>query len=153
MLGRSAAGDFALCHFGPSAIRVAASTWRSADTLSEARSGATIYDGVPPPLHEWRFRFEVRMSATTPENITMLTARTMEALKGDALAAAMEIGHSRLMKTGGLELLVEMIQHRNFPAQTAEARELLKPGIRAGSMFGRIPREPTTTSYISRRRG
>ena len=42
-------------------------------------------------------------------------------------------------------------QERLFPQRTAEARELLKQGMRVGGPMSRVPGEPMT-SYISRRR-
>ena len=43
------------------------------------------------------------------------------------------------------------MQERLFPQRTAEARELLKQGMRIGGPMSRVPGEPMT-SYISRRR-
>ena len=43
------------------------------------------------------------------------------------------------------------VQERLFPQRTAEARELLKQGMRIGGPMSRVPGEPMT-SYISRRR-
>ena len=51
----------------------------------------------------------------------------------------------------GLDLLVRKVQERLFPQRTAEARELLKQGMRIGGPMSRVPGEPMT-SYISRRR-
>ena len=43
------------------------------------------------------------------------------------------------MKADGLDLLVQMVQARIFPQRTAEARELLKQGMRVGGPMSRIP--------------
>ena len=63
----------------------------------------------------------------------------------------MEIGLAKLMEANGLDLLVQKVQERLFPQRTAEARELLKQGMRIGGPMSRVPGEPMT-SYISRRR-
>ena len=63
----------------------------------------------------------------------------------------MEIGLAKLMGANGLDLLVQKVQERLFPQRTAEARELLKQGMRIGGPTSRVPGEPMT-SYISRRR-
>ena len=63
----------------------------------------------------------------------------------------MEIGLAKLMEANGLDLLVEKVQERLFPQRTAEARELLKEGMRFGESMSRVPGEPMK-NYISRRR-
>ena len=57
----------------------------------------------------------------------------------------------KLMKAEGLDLLLQMVQARLFPQRTAEARELLKQGMRVGGPMSRLPGEPMT-SHISRHR-
>ena len=79
-----------------------------------------------------------------------LTAKVVDALRGEALSCAMEIGLDKLMKADGLDLLVQRVQARIFPQRTAEARELLKQGMRVGGPKSRILGEPMT-SYILRR--
>ena len=63
----------------------------------------------------------------------------------------MEIGFAKLMEANGIDLLVQKVQERLFPQRTAEARELLKQGMRIGGPMSRVPGE-RMTSYISRRR-
>ena len=55
------------------------------------------------------------------------------------------------MEANGLDLLVQKVQERLFPQRTAEARELLKQGMRIGGPMSRVPVEPMT-SYFARRR-
>ena len=61
-----------------------------------------------------------------------------------------KIGLAKLMEANGLDLLVQKVQERLFPQRPAEARELLKQGMRIGGPMSRVPGEPMT-SYISRR--
>ena len=85
------------------------------------------------------------------EELPALTAKVVDALRGEALSCAMEIGLAKLMESNGLDLLVQRVQERRFPQRTAEARELLKQGMRIGGPMSRVLGEPMT-SYISRRR-
>ena len=62
----------------------------------------------------------------------------------------MEIGLAKLMENG-LDLLVQKVQERLFPQRIADARELLKQGMRIGGPMSRVPGEPMT-SCISRPR-
>ena len=55
------------------------------------------------------------------------------------------------MEANGLDLFVQKVEERLFPQRTAEARKLLKQGMRIGGPMSRVLGEPMT-SYISRRR-
>ena len=50
----------------------------------------------------------------------------------------MKIGLDKLMKAEGLDLLVQKVQERLFPQRKAEARELLKQGMRVGGPMSRV---------------
>ena len=63
------------------------------------------------------------------EELPALTAKVVDALRGEALSCAMEIGLAKLMEANGLDLLVQKVKERLFPQRTAEARELLKQGM------------------------
>ena len=106
---------------------------------------------MPPPFHEWQFRLQIKKSLCKAEELSALTAKVVDALRGEALSCAMEIGLAKLVEANGLDLLVQKVQERLFPQRTAEARELLKQGMRIGGPVSRVPGEPMT-SYISRRR-
>ena len=85
------------------------------------------------------------------EELLALTAKVVDALRGEALSCAMENGLAKLMEANGLDFLVQTVQERLFPQRKAEARELLKQGISIGGPMSRVSGEPMT-SYISRRR-
>ena len=85
------------------------------------------------------------------EELPALTAKVVDASRGQALSCAMEIGLVKLMEANGLDLLVQKVQEQLFPQRTAEARELLNQGMRIGGPMSRVQGEPMT-SYISRRR-
>ena len=124
---------------------------RNAQGYEESRQGMTVFAGDAASFHEWQFRLQIKKSLCTAEELPVLTAKVIDALRGEALSCAMEIGLAKLMEANGLDLLVQKVQERLFPQQTAEARELLKQGMRIGGPMSRVPGEPMT-SYISRRR-
>ena len=124
---------------------------RNAQDYEESRTGMTVFAGDTASFHEWQFRLQIKMSLCKAEGLPALTAKVVDALRGEALSCAMEIGLAKLMEANGLDLLVQKVQERLFPQRTAEARELLKQGMRIGGPMSRVPGEPMT-SYISRRR-
>ena len=111
----------------------------------------TVFAGDAASFHEWQFRLQIKKSFCTAEELPALTANVVDALRGEALSCAMEIGLAKLMKAKGLDLLVQKVQERLFPQRTAEARELLKQVMRIGGPMSRVPGEPMK-SYISLRR-
>ena len=124
---------------------------RNAQDYEESRQGMTVVAGDAASCHEWQFRLQIKKSLCTGEKLPALTAKVVEASRGEALSCAMEIGLAKLMEANGLDLLVQKVQERLYPQRTAEARELLKHGMRIGGPMNRVPGEPMT-SYISRRR-
>ena len=124
---------------------------RNAEDYEESRQGMTVFAGDAASFHEWQFRLQIKKSLCTAEELPALTAKVVDALRGEALSCAMEIELAKLMEANGLDLLVQKVQERLFPQRTAEARELLKQGMRIGGPMSRVPGEPMT-SYISRRR-
>ena len=124
---------------------------RNAQDNEESRQGMTVFAGDAASFHEWEFRLQIRKSLCKAEELPALTAKVVDALRGEALSCAMEIGLAKLMEANGIDLLVQKVQERLFPQRTAEARELLKQGMRIGGPMSRVPGEPMT-SYISRRR-
>ena len=119
---------------------------RYAQDYEESRQGLTVFAGDAITFHEWQFRLQIKKSLCTAEELPALTAKVVDALRGEALSCAMEIGLAKLMESNGLDFLVQKVQER-----LTEARELLKQGMRIGAPMSRVPGEPMT-SYISRRR-
>ena len=124
---------------------------RNAQDYEESRQGMTVFAGDAASFQKWQFRLQIKKSLCTAEELPALTAKVVDALRGEALSCAMEIGLAKLMEANGLDLLVQKVQEWLFPQRTAEARELLKQGMRVGGPMSRVPGEPMT-SYISRRR-
>ena len=124
---------------------------RNEQDYEETRQGMTVFAGDAASFHEWQFRLQIKKSLCKAEELPVLTAKVVDVLRGEALSCAMEIGLAKLMEANGLDHLVQKVQERLFPQRTAEARELLKQGMRIGGPMSRVPGEPMT-SYISRRR-
>ena len=124
---------------------------RNAQDYEGSRQGMTVFAGDAASFHEWQFRLQIKKSLCTADELPALTAKVVDALRGEALSWGMEIGLAKLMEANGLDLLVQKVQERLFPQRTAEARELLKQGMRIRGPMSRVPGEPMT-SYISRRR-
>ena len=49
----------------------------------------------------------------------------------------------------GLDLLVQKVQARLFPQRTAEARELLKQGMRLGGPMSRVPKRTDDELHLA----
>ncbi len=64
------------------------------------------FGGASSSFHEWRLRLLIKIKTTKSEDRPALTAKDFDALRGDALACAKEIGISKLMDPDGLELLI-----------------------------------------------
>ena len=106
---------------------------------------------MPHRFTSGKFRLQIKKSSCKADELPALTAKVVDALRGEALSCAMEIGLDKLIKAEGLDLLVQKVQARLFSQQTPEARALLKQGMCVGGAMSRVPGEPMT-SYISRRR-
>ena len=61
----------------------------------------------------------------------------------------MEIGLAKLMEADGLDLLEQKVQERLFPQRTAEARELLKQGMRVGRPMSRVLRRSNDELHLA----
>ena len=105
---------------------------RNAQDYGESRQGMTVFAGDAASFHEWQFRLQIKNSLCTAEELPALTTKVVDALRGEALLCAMEIGLAKLMEANGLDFLVQKVQERLFPQRTAEARVLLKQGMRIG---------------------
>ena len=99
----------------------------------------TVFAGDAASFHAWQFRLQIKKSLCKAEELPALTAKVADASRGETLSCAMEIGLAKLMEANGLDLLVQKVQERLFPQRTAEARELLKQGMRVGGPMSRVP--------------
>ena len=88
----------------------------NAQDYEESRQGMTVFAGVPPRFTSDNFVFRSRKSLCTAEELPALTAKVVDALRGEALSCAMEIGLAKLMEANGLDLLVQKVQGTAFSA-------------------------------------
>ena len=70
---------------------------RNAQDYEESRQGMTVFAGDAASFHEWQFRLQIKKSLCTAEELPALTAKVVDALRGEALSCAMEIGLAKLM--------------------------------------------------------
>ena len=87
---------------------------RNAQDYEETRQGMTVFAGDAASFHEWQFRLQIKKSSYKAEDLPALTAKVVDALRGEALSCAMEIGLDKLMKAEDLDLLVQRVQARMF---------------------------------------
>ena len=78
---------------------------RNAQDYKESRQGMTFFAGDAASFHEWQFRLQINKLLCTAEELPALTAKVVDALCGEALSCAMEIGLAKLMESNGLDLL------------------------------------------------
>ena len=64
---------------------------RNAQDYEESRQGMTVFAGDAASFHEWQFRLQIKKSLGTAEELPALTAKVVDALRGEALSCAMEI--------------------------------------------------------------
>ena len=98
----------------------------------------------------WRCRLVSRVAISSSDQEIVMQGRRASCT--EALSCVMEIGLAKLMEANGLDHLVQKVQERLFPQKTAEARELLKQGMRIGGPMSRVPGEPMTRNISRRRR-
>ena len=118
---------------------------RNAQDYEETRQGMTVFAGDAASFHEWQFRLQIKKSLCKAEELPALTAKVVDALRGEA----MEIGLLKLMEADGLDLLVQKVQERLFPQRKAEARELLKQGMRIGGLMPSFERTNDELHFAS----
>ncbi len=92
------------------------------------KHGQYLFDGDAASFHEWQFRVQMKMSATEKKDRPGLSAKIVDGLRGDAFSIAMDIGSTKILNDGGIDILIATSQERIFPMQEQEARELFRQG-------------------------
>ena len=87
---------------------------RNAQDYEESRQGMTVFAGDAASFHEWQCRLQIKKSLCTAEELPVLTAKGIDALRGEALSCAMEIGLAKLMEANGLDILVQKCRNGFF---------------------------------------
>ena len=69
--------------------------WRLHHCVSSAmrrtRQGRTVFAGDAASFHEWQFRLQIKKSLCKAEELQALTAKVVDASRGEASSCAMEI--------------------------------------------------------------
>ena len=99
--------------------------------VDETKAGVTVYDGRPTTFHQWEFKTMLRARMVQAEDEKPVKAANMviDALRGDALQVAMDMGHEKLTRPDGLVQLVAQVRKLVFPTKKLEAKELYAQGI------------------------
>ena len=63
---------------------------------TEVSTGAYIYDGDAASVHEWEFRTRRRIAGKTGDQYIEALSKVCDGLRGDAFAAAQEVGLDNL---------------------------------------------------------
>ena len=89
------------------AMAIASLRYDASAEVNESRSGVFIYDGSAAKYHEWSFRTGMRMSSQKEEDVPNTIPMIIDALRGDAVQIAMDIGADELLNKGGFNKLDE----------------------------------------------
>ena len=119
--------------------------------LDETKQGIPMYDGSAAMFHQWEFRTSLRAKGIEDGQEAREASKIVEALRGDALQCAMDVGLDKLTAKDGLKTLIDAMRVMVFPTKRQEAKELYAQGHRVGGQLSRQPGE-RMLSYISRRR-
>ena len=123
-------------------MAVASLTYDASLAVEETKSGFFVYDGAPS-----------RFQSSKEEDKYRALSSIVEALRGEAVLVAMDVGMDKLMneKLTGFDELVKAMTARVFPQAQAEAKELYQVGHKHRGPMSRQAAEPMI-SYVSRRR-
>ena len=80
---------------------------RNAQDYEETRQGMTVFAGDAASFHEWQFRLQIKKSLCKAEELPVLTAKVI-----DALRIVMCHGN----RTRKIDLLVQKVQEQLFSA-------------------------------------
>ena len=118
----------------------------------EIKFGYVVYDGSPVDYHHWRYRTQLKVDASSKDDMKKTILNIVESLRGQALQQAEDIGNANLLKEdgSGVKTLLENMKNFVFPLQEQESKELYAAGHKIGGILARQDHEPMT-SYIQRR--
>jgi len=118
----------------------------------ETRFGYVIYDGSARDYPYWRFRTELKLSCVPkekPEEYAKCARDIIEALRGDPLQTAIDMGISTLtsQEFDGITTFMDKVLNDVFPLKDEEAKALYQEGHKIGGLLSRQPSE-NMTCYI-----
>ena len=108
-------------------------------TVKSRDKELTVFAGDAASFHEWQFRLQIKKSFMQGRRASCTDGRKSLMLYAVKLChVPWRLDLAKLMEANGLDLLVQKVQERLFPQRTAEARELLKQGMRIGGPMSRV---------------
>ena len=136
----------------------------------ETKAGFVVWNGNAADYPYWKFRTSTKFFALKhakkgdyePKVCEVMVSVT-EALRGDALTVAMNIGMDKLLSPGmvddgkggkmaeGHYVIMQAMQEKVFPLVDEEAKAMYTEFHTVGSSFSRQPSE-TMLAYVQRRR-
>ena len=122
----------------------------------ETSSGAYIYYGFAASFHGWQFRTRLRIAGKTGEQCIESMSKVCDGLRGDAVAAAQEVGFDNLCeivdgKTAWYRHVDPSHARNVFPMTQHESEELFRQYCRPGGPLSGQNGE-SMKQYVSRRR-
>ena len=69
---------------------------RNAQDYEESRQGMTVFAGDAASFHEWQFRLQIKKSLCKAEELPALTAKVVDALRGEALSCSAGTARSNI---------------------------------------------------------
>ena len=77
-----------------------------AKDIAETKAGYVIFSGNPIDFADWMYRVEVKVKTSAQGKYPESIGNILEALRGDALQVARDVGIDALIEKGGWEQLV-----------------------------------------------
>ena len=133
---------------------IKALSYRQYDKVpEETKQGFVHYTGTAMDYHFWLFKTELKMKTVKADDYPEAMSRLIEALRGDALTIAMEIGTDALINPDrkGIDLLKTKIKEHVFPVIKEEVKTLYREGHREGGGILSRQRGEPMANYIERR--
>ncbi len=73
--------------------------------------GSYPFDGSPASFHEWQFRVQMKLAATDEKDRASVSAKIVDGLRGDAFAIPMDIGSTKILNKGVIDVLIPTLQN------------------------------------------
>ena len=123
---------------------------------TEARTDAYIHYGDAASVHVWEFCTRLRIAGRSCDPYTEAMSSVCDGLRGDAVAAAQEVGFDNLCKIvdgrpRGVDTLIQHMRGMVSALIEHESKELLHQYCRPGRPLSR-QNDESMKQYVSRRR-
>ena len=129
------------------------------EQLEETRKGVPIYSGTAVGYETWSFKINTRLGAINSgtgeqevkdAKVSEFASQLLEGLQGQALQAAMDIGHEILITRVGIKKLMTNIKDLVRESREDELTEMITWGAKSGGAMSRQNGEPMNY-YLTQR--